>query len=112
MKEAGASCVDCHIDGMKVNKPDNKICLKCHESGYETSMDDWKKDVSDQKAELSELLANAQNTELTNEQRDEVNEIRKIYNQINSYPSIYVHNYEMISTVLSDSRKKLKSFVK
>ena len=112
MKQGGSTCIDCHISSDKVVKPDNKICLKCHEAGYEESMTDWKKEFNGTKSEISDLLNKVQGMELTNEQRSEANEIKKIVNQFNAYPSIYVHNYDLISTVLSEKKKKLKEMIK
>jgi len=112
MKTAGAGCGDCHVAADKVVKPDKMICLKCHEAGYEDQMGEWKTDVKKISGELSELIQKSKSMELSNEEKAEVEDARKILNQITSYPSIYVHNYDLITTVLNEKKKKLKNFVK
>ena len=112
MKEGGVGCIDCHIVSDKVVKPQNNICLKCHSQGYDDQMIDWKKDISNLINEANSLLDKSKNKELSNEEREQVNDIRKLVNQISSYPSIYVHNYDLISTVLSDKIKILKNYNK
>lgn len=110
MKEGGVGCIDCHIASDKVFKPDSKICLKCHESGYDDQMIDWKKDISKLIIEANSLLDKTKNKDLSDEDKVQVNEIRKLVNQISSYPSIYVHNYDLLSSVLSDKMKILKTY--
>ena len=61
---------------------------------------------------LEELIQKSKSMELSNEEKAEVEDARKILNQITSYPSIYVHNYDLITTVLNEKKKKLKNFVK
>ncbi len=112
MKAAGAGCTDCHVISDKVVKPDKMICLKCHEAGYENQMGEWKADVKKLSGELSELIQKTKGLELSNENKAEVEDARKILNQINSHQSIYVHNYDLISTVLSEKKKKIKNMIK
>lgn len=109
MKTGGAGCGDCHITGDKVVKPDKMICLKCHEAGYDNMMGEWKVDVKKLTTELTDLIQKTKGLELSNEDKSEVDEARKVLNQLNSYPSIYVHNYDMISSVLSKHIKKLRN---
>jgi hypothetical protein len=112
MKSGGVNCIDCHVNADRVIKPDNKICLKCHDAGYDASANDWKKDVKGLSAEVSGLLNNIKGADLNSEQQNEVNEIRKMLNQLNSYPSIYVHNYDLISSALAEKKKYLKDLAK
>lgn len=112
MKTAGAGCVDCHVQADKVVKPDKMICLKCHDAGYDDQMGEWKTDIKKLSGELSELIQKAKGQSLSNEEQAEVDDARKVMNQINSYPSIYVHNYDLVSTVLSEKKKKIKNIVK
>jgi DNA-binding transcriptional regulator GbsR (MarR family) len=110
MKQGGVGCIDCHVNADLLIKPDNKICLKCHEKGYEQQMEDWKKDVKTLLSETNSLLNELKGAGLNTDLQNEVNEIRKNVNQINSYPSIYVHNYDLLSTYLAEKKKKLQSF--
>lgn len=112
MKEGGVGCIDCHIKSDKVFKPESNICLKCHDQGYDDQMTDWKKDVNNLIIDANSLLEKIKNKDLSNDEREEVNQIRKLVNQINSYPSIYVHNYGLISSVLSEKIKILKNYSK
>lgn len=112
MKVGGAGCGDCHVNADKVVKPDKKICLKCHDAGYDDMMDEWKGDVKKISAELNELIQKAKTQDLSSDDKAELESAKKILNQINSYPSIYVHNYDLITTVLNEKKKKIKNFVK
>jgi len=62
--------------------------------------------------ELNELIQKAKGMELSNEEKAEVEDAKKVLNQISSHQSIYVHNYDLITTVLNEKKKKLKNFVK
>ncbi|MEO8514963.1 MAG: NapC/NirT family cytochrome c [Ignavibacteria bacterium] len=112
MKTGGAGCNDCHVAADKVIKPDKKICLKCHEAGYDDQMDEWKADVKKLSSELGELIQKTKGLDLSNEDKAEVDDARKVMNQINSYPSIYIHNYDLISTALNEKKKKIKNMIK
>ncbi len=112
MKTGGAGCGDCHVTADKVVKPDKLICLKCHEDGYDDQMGEWKVDVKKLSSELSELLRQIKGKDMSNEEQDEIDESKKILSQINSNPSIYVHNYDLISSVLSEKIKKLRNYNK
>ncbi len=112
MKTGGAGCIDCHVQADKVIKPDKMICLKCHDAGYEDQMGEWKVDVKKISAELNELIQKVKGQSLSNEEQAEVEDARKLLNQLNSYPSIYVHNYDLISTVLNEKKKKIKNLIK
>lgn len=112
MKTGGAGCGDCHVSADKVVKPDKMICLKCHENGYDDMMGEWKNDVKKISGELGELIQQTKGLNLNNEEKAEVEEARKILNQLNSYPSIYVHNYDLVTTVLNERKKKIKNLIK
>ena len=112
MKVGGAGCGDCHLQTDKVIKPDKLICLKCHENGYEDMMLDWKSDVKKISKELNDLIQQAKGLDLNNEEKTVLEEAGKILKQLNSYPSIYVHNYDLISTILNEQKKKIKKFIK
>jgi hypothetical protein len=109
MSQGGVGCTDCHVASDKVNKPDKQICLKCHDAGYDAQMDDWKKDINKQVSELNSLIDNSKGLQLSNEDREVVSEAKKLTSQISSYPSIYVHNYDLLSTLLGEKIKKLKA---
>ena len=112
MKEGKVGCIDCHIKSDKVIKPDKKICLKCHEKDYEEMVPDWKNEVEELIKEIRGLVREANRLELSEEQRSKVKEINSLLNKINNYPSIYVHNYDLISTLLSGKKKEIKGILK
>lgn len=112
MKTGGAGCGDCHVSGDKVVKPDKIICLKCHEAGYDDMMGEWKMDVKKLTSELSDLIQQTKDLQLNNEDKAEVDEAKKLLSQLNSYPSIYVHNYDLLSSTLSEKIKVLKKISK
>jgi inosine/xanthosine triphosphate pyrophosphatase family protein len=71
---------------------------------------DWKNDINKLTKEAETELKNAKELNLDNDQITVVNDTKRIVNEINSKPSIYVHNYDLISSLLSDNIKKLKKF--
>jgi hypothetical protein len=110
MKAGGVNCIDCHASGDKILKPDNTICLKCHEDSYKQMAVDWKNDISKLLKEADAEMKKTKDMNLNSDQQALVAETRKIVNDISSHPGIYVHNYDMLSTVLSEKIKKLKAF--
>jgi hypothetical protein len=108
MKQAGVRCVDCHIDGDKVIKPDTKICEKCHKPDYSSMANDWKTDIKKLIAENEQLISDAKDKNLTDEQKKLIDETKRFITQLNQYQSIYVHNYDLLSTILTSEKKKLK----
>ncbi len=111
MKEGGTGCIDCHISADNLNKPDDKICAKCHDASYSDMMGEWKGEVKKLTDELNEMIRGMNTANLNEEQKSEFAEIKKIVSQISSYPSIYVHNYDLISSVLTEKRKQLKKMI-
>ena len=109
MSAGGSKCVDCHVVSDKVVKPDNTVCQKCHDAGYNEMMGEWKADVIKLTNEVNELSKNINTSALNEEQQSELKEIKRIVNDINSHPSIYVHNYDMLTSLLSEKKKKLKA---
>jgi hypothetical protein len=109
MKQGGVGCFDCHVVSDKVVKPDKKICLKCHDAGYDEQMTEWKNDIKKLSSEVLTLISQLSQQQLNSEQISVLNDVKKIVNQINLYPSIYVHNYDLISTILGEQKKKLKA---
>ena len=71
-------------------------------------MNEWKADVKKLTAEVNELISSIDRNTLDDQQRSDLDEVKKNVSKISSYPSIYVHNNEMINTILSDGKKKLK----
>ncbi len=112
MKAGGSGCIDCHLQSNKVEKPDSKICLKCHEEGYDEMMGEWKADVNTLLSEVNGLLNGINSAALNEDQQTEIKEIKRIVSDISSHPSIYVHNYDLLSSLLTEKKKKLKGMIK
>jgi hypothetical protein len=108
MKVGGTKCIDCHKKGNTFYKPDVSICAKCHDNSYQEMGVDWKKEVNKLTKDLQSLIAELRKRQLNSEQQALVNEARKIANDIASHPSIYAHNYDLISTLLSEKIKELQ----
>jgi len=110
MKGGGVNCIDCHADGDKIIKPDSKICLKCHDDSYRQMEGDWKNDVNKLLKDADASIKDVKDVNLTDEQQAVVNETKKIINDVNAKPSIYVHNYDLLSSALTSNIKKIKKF--
>ncbi|MFC2092494.1 cytochrome c3 family protein [Bacteroidota bacterium] len=110
MKEGGVGCIDCHVVSDKLIKPDKKICLKCHDQGYADMMSDWDKEVKELIKESNGVIKNLDESKLSSEEKQEVKQIKNILYNLKKYPSLYVHNYELVSTIFSKKLKELKGF--
>ncbi|MFZ4589815.1 MAG: NapC/NirT family cytochrome c [Ignavibacteria bacterium] len=108
MKEGGTKCSDCHLTSAGITKPDSKICAKCHDAGYSKTMADWKKDVNSLVREAESLINDVKNKELNDVDKTAINDTKKLITMVNSFPSLYVHNNELISSLLSEKIKLLK----
>jgi hypothetical protein len=108
MKQGGVNCIDCHAVGDKIIKPEDKICLKCHDDSYPKMAGEWRNDIKKSISEADAIIKNLKDVSLDNDQQILVADTRKIINDIHSHPSIYVHNYDMLSSLLSDKLKQLK----
>lgn len=107
MKQGGVNCNDCHLVSSKIVKPDEKICLKCHEAGYDKMASDWKNDIKNLSGTLNDLLSKISKQ---SEGQNDVMEARNLLKKINIYRSLYVHNYDLISTLLNEKKKALEKY--
>ena len=108
MKQGGAKCIDCHLTSSGISKPDSKICAKCHDAGYESMYSEWKNETNKSVKEAESLINEVKNSELNDEQKTAIGDIRKLINLINSNPSLFVHNNELINSIFSEKIKLLK----
>ncbi len=108
MKSGEVKCIDCHSDAVKIIKPTEEICLKCHDDSYSSMAIDWKNDVIKLLKDANNEINGLKGTQLDGEQQAIVNDAKKLVNDISANPSIYVHNYDLLSTLLSEKIKKLK----
>ncbi|MDD5362191.1 MAG: cytochrome c3 family protein [Ignavibacteria bacterium] len=105
MKTGGVGCIDCHNEKGKVEKPNEKICAKCHDAGYSQMMLDWKSDIKALSGTLNDMLSK-NSMEITGDQ-SAINDAKALVKSINGNPSLYVHNYDLLSTLLAEKKKKL-----
>lgn len=110
MKQGEVNCIDCHASGDKVIKPKTDICLKCHDNSYPNMAEDWKNDIKKLLKDADTEIRSTKDLNLNSDQLAVVNDARKIINDISSRPSIYVHNYDLISSLLSEKIKQIKKF--
>lgn len=109
MKEGGVGCIDCHIATDKVFLPDENICLKCHDDSYKQMAVDWKNDVRKLIKDAETELRNVKDRSPDEEQQAVISDTKKILGELSTRPSIYVHNYDLLSTLLTKQIKKLRS---
>lgn len=105
MKAGGVGCVDCHNDKGSIVKPNEKICAKCHDAEYSKMMLDWKSDIKKLSGTLNDMLS--KNSAELNGDANAVNDAKSLVKRINSNPSLFAHNYDLLSTLLSEKKKKL-----
>ncbi|MCE1165200.1 MAG: cytochrome c3 family protein [Bacteroidetes bacterium] len=105
MKSNGVGCVDCHNDKGQIVKPNEKICAKCHDAEYSKMMLDWKSDIKKLSGTLNEILS--KNSAELNGDANAVNDAKTLIKKINANPSLFAHNYDLLSTLLSEKKKKL-----
>ncbi len=108
MKEGGVGCIDCHISTDKVFLPDEKICLKCHDDSYKQMATEWKNDIKKLIKDAETELRNVKNLSPDEEQQAVISDTKKILSELSTRPSIYVHNYDLLSSVLTKHIKKLR----
>ncbi len=99
MSQAGVECVDCHVSNGKVVKPNEKICLNCHESGYDEMATEWKSDVNKLIVEVRRLISN-----YSGKDKDEIS---KVVSELEKWGASGLHNYNLIVDVLNDFKKRL-----
>ena len=101
------ACADCHI-GQKNPKQAGAIsCAKCHDAEYSKMMAEWKTDVNKSVGTLREIIS-----KINMDNDAEVIEAKNLINKISAYRSLYVHNYGLISDLLSQKKKALEKYAK
>lgn len=109
MKQGGVNCNDCHLVSSKIVKPELKVCIKCHEAGYDKTAEEWKNDIKKSAGTLSEMLSKISKQ---SENESEVVEARNLLKKLNMYPSLYAHNYELIITLITEKKKAVEKYAK
>ncbi|CUS77937.1 Class III cytochrome C family protein [Candidatus Kryptonium thompsonii] len=99
MNQAGIECVDCHVVNAKVIKPDETICLNCHDSGYDKMALEWKNEVRKLISEVKRLSQNYEGKDRS--------EILGIVSGIEKWSASGIHNYNLVTEVLRDIKRRL-----
>ncbi len=107
MKQGGVGCNDCHLVNSKILKPDDKICAKCHDAEYSKMMADWKSDINKSIGTLKDIIS-----KINRDNDNEVIEAKNLIKKVTAFQSLYVHNYDLISTLLSEKKKALEKYAK
>jgi len=108
MKTGKVNCIDCHSDAVKIIKPTTDICLKCHDNSYRETANEWRTDIQKLIKDAENELKDLKTAQLSDEGQTLVTDTKKLVNDIVSHPSIYVHNYDLLSSLLSEKIKNLK----
>jgi hypothetical protein len=93
---------------VKIIKPTTDICLKCHDNSYRETANEWRTDIQKLIKDAENELKDLKTAQLSDEGQTLVTDTKKLVNDIVSHPSIYVHNYDLLSSLLSEKIKNLK----
>lgn len=106
MADAEIECADCHVSAGAVVRPEVSVCQDCHDEDYVEMGAEWRDEVAGLSAEVAELL-----DALTPEQRStpEVERIRRVHGSLTRFGAGGLHNYEMVSGLLSEARQTLRA---
>ncbi len=105
MAEEDVECVDCHVPKDRVVRPTSAVCLDCHDEGYDADADEWKREVADLTKEVRALLATARRT---NGEDPGYASVDRMLRELNAGAAGGVHNYELTSEVLQETRNELR----
>jgi nitrate/TMAO reductase-like tetraheme cytochrome c subunit len=99
MREAGVECVDCHVVNNKVVRPSEKVCLNCHDSGYDAMAVEWRDEVRRLINEVKALSSKSQ--------RKDKGELERMISEIEKWSASGLHNYSLVVDVLKEIKMKL-----
>lgn len=109
MKAGGVTCDGCHISSNNIvtrNKQD--VCKSCHDASYQTTLNEWKNDISTKVKTLKSLIENAKKQSTDGDKNDKIDKAKKLISTIQSDGSKGIHNYMTLSEQLDKSIKELK----
>ena len=110
MFEAGAGCPDCHHNPQgRVIRSDAAKCLDCHEEDYRDIFTEWQNSYLELKASINDSLKELRTQNLSQQEKSELAEIRKILENIELDGSKSIHNYQFIEETLSNIQKTIKN---
>jgi hypothetical protein len=110
MKSAGVECTGCHLSISNIitrNKPN--VCGSCHDASYESTLTEWKNDISIKVRTLKSLIDNTKSGNLDGDGKQKLERARKIIRAVQTDGSKGIHNYMMFSDKLDKSIKEIKS---
>jgi hypothetical protein len=105
MKSGEVKCIDCHSDAIKIIKPDDKICLKCHDNAYQKWLMTGRMILKNCLKPMMKLIVSKERS-LTN--NEIITDAGKLVNDISSVSQYICSNYDLISTFSLEKIKQLK----
>jgi len=113
MSEAGVNCEDCHrADNKDLIRSDRMKCQDCHEVDYSDMFDEWQKSIRELKNEAQLSLKEKKEVWLTDEEKEVLIKIKKVFDQIELDGSSGIHNFMFFEETLSEYKRILKELGK
>lgn len=109
-------CVECHFpddDRRTLKRPTREDCMKCHEKDVGVLLEDWRATVSRASEALEAMLkrAEAEDANLSVEQRKTVKEARSVLEFVRKDGSGGIHNPYAVEKALSSRTEALKAIL-
>jgi len=109
MAEAGAACVDCHLDkAKKVVRPGGEACVACHDEGYRATFGEWRDSIRRRADEIRTGLHAVYKRTLTDAEKTEAGKIEEALRTIDLDGSVGVHNYAFLDDTLTKMTAAVK----
>jgi hypothetical protein len=109
MAEAGAACVDCHLDkSKKVVRPDGGACVACHDESYRAMFGEWRASISGRVDEIRAALHVLYKRPLTEAQKAEVGKIEEALRAVDLDGSAGIHNHMFLDEHLTKMTAAVK----
>lgn len=110
MQEAQVECAECHLKDNQVVRPTNKICLDCHDDGYDEMADGWQEDISVLLNSVTTLVDSVKSSS-DFVATDDFIKLVNVFNLIQKESAIGVHNYELSLGFLEKAQVKLQNML-
>jgi hypothetical protein len=113
MNSGGVKCEDCHApDKSAVTRPKENVCVGCHDASYRNTQLDWMKEIRSNLSTLNSLINSLKKASLSDEDKQKLQNAKKIAGAVKSDGSSGIHNYMVFSAQLEKAIKELKSIKK
>ena len=98
MNDAGIECVDCHVKDDRVVKPDETVCLDCHEDKYKKLALEWKSKIRSEVERLKRFAGRYPEFK---------SDILKHVRNIESEGAFGLHNYKLTLMLIRNLIRKV-----